>query len=86
MRNGARIDCPRRCDTLRIIREGNSWFADATPGKHTIHAIHATDSANGRHARYHKWQSKSNALTLRHVQTHRDFFEKNAFFVVHFAF
>ena len=36
-----------RCDTLRIIREGNSWYAIATPGTHTIHA---TDSANGLHA------------------------------------
>ncbi|MCQ2366425.1 MAG: transglycosylase domain-containing protein [Akkermansia sp.] len=36
-----------RCDTLRIIREGDSWYAVATPGTHTIHA---TDSANGLHA------------------------------------
>ena len=36
-----------RCDSLRIIREGNAWYAVATPGTHTIHA---TDSANGLHA------------------------------------
>ena len=36
-----------RCDTLRIIREGNTWYAVATPGTHTIHA---DDKTNGLHA------------------------------------
>ena len=36
-----------RSETLRIIKEGNTWYAIATPGTHTIHA---TDRANGLHA------------------------------------
>ncbi|MDO5450951.1 MAG: transglycosylase domain-containing protein [Akkermansia sp.] len=35
-------------DTLRIIREGNSWFAIATPGTHTVYAV---DNTNGARAK-----------------------------------